>query len=61
MQTQAMPKKPKWITFTASPDVKRALDTHRKRLEKERGVRVTVSDAARDAILRAGASTGVVE
>lgn len=48
-------KKPTWISFKAERFVHDALAAHQRRLERERpGQRVTVSDAARDAILRTG-------
>lgn len=45
-----------WITFIADDKTQGALERHRRRLERERGTRVTKSDAARDAIARAVAS-----
>jgi hypothetical protein len=41
-----------WMTFAISKLVGDALEMHRRKLTKERGVEVTKSDAARDAILR---------
>lgn len=45
-------KRQPWLSLTLPRLLEDLLETHRQRLERERGVRVSRSDAARDAIRR---------
>jgi hypothetical protein len=53
-KTPSMAKKapPKFLTFSLDKKLRECLEAHRAHLETERGTRVSISDAARDAIFK---------